>query len=165
MIKKLTYHIIFPGILLFLLFSCDPGRVYENNEKIPDRNWHKDQEIVFNVPIQDTVSPNNVYINVRNEGQYEFSNLYVFMTIISPQGNTRKDTINLQLAKPSGEWLGKGFSSIYDHQVTVYENIIFPVPGEYKIVLEQAMRKKELEHILDIGIRVEKITGTSSGKK
>ncbi|ETN94140.1 gliding motility-associated lipoprotein GldH [Zhouia amylolytica AD3] len=67
------------------------------------------------------------------------------------------------MAEPNGEWLGKGFSSLKESKLWYKENVVFPRNGEYKITVEQAMRKvgsvegiQELDGITDIGIKIEK---------
>ena len=79
----------------------------------------------------------------------------MFLTTVFPNGKTTRDTINCPLADYRGKWLGKGFGGVYDNRIIYMHNTRFPQAGSYKIVLEQAMRNKELPGIKSVGIRIE----------
>ena len=107
-------------------------------------------------PVHDTLQNNNLYINVRNDIKYKYSNLWLFIEIDQPGNNSVTDTFEITLADPSGKWLGEGFGGIKNRQVIFKRNVYFPVSGEYKINIRQGMRENVLKGITDIGIRVEK---------
>jgi gliding motility-associated lipoprotein GldH len=135
--------------------SCDSKRVFEENKEIPGSVWNRNHVVSLNVPIQDTLSPYNVYINIRQNGQYEKANMYLFISIISPKGEKLKDTVNCILADPKGKWLGSGLGDLYSNQLMYKKNIGFPHAGVYKFEIEQAMRIDDLKNVEDIGIRIE----------
>lgn len=145
------------AVLMFILIvSCDKQKVFEEFYSIPGHSWKSADAINFNVNINDTVSSHNVLIAIRNTGQYKFSNLYLFVTAIAPDGNEVRDTTEIILADDHGKWLGKGSSAIYSLYHPFRQNIRFPVKGIYRFNIEQAMWIKELEHISDVGLRIEK---------
>lgn len=154
------------GFLIFfislLLASCDPDRVYEENIKIPEGIWDIDYPVVFELEITDTASLHNVYINVRNTGMYQFSNLCLFLITTFPDGTTQKNNIECTLADKKGKWLGSGLGDIWDNQILFSEGVKFPQKGTYKFVFEQAQRYGErayienLPFIMDIGLRIER---------
>ena len=104
----------------------------------------------------DTVSLCSCYINVRNTTDYPFSNLYLFIKTIYPDGKVAMDTIQLQLADKSGKWLGKGIGKLRDNQVLLMKDIRFPYTGKYVFEISQAMRVNKLKGIKDIGMRISK---------
>jgi gliding motility-associated lipoprotein GldH len=140
--------------LIFL--SCDPDRVYEKNIRIPDGIWDRNNPVYFEVIVQDTITPYNLYINIRNTSLYPFSNLYLFITTTAPSGHSVKDTVEVILADEKGEWLGKGLGDIWDLQKIYKQNVRFAQKGMYLFEYEQAMRMEKLPFILDAGLRVEK---------
>jgi gliding motility-associated lipoprotein GldH len=148
------FVIILAGIFLI---SCDNNRVYEENVNLDDHRWNRSNTLIFNVEITDTVSPHNIYVNVRNGGQYSYSNLYMFIRTVSPSGQWIRDTVEFTLADEKGKWFGNGLGDIFFLQLPYKENVRFPYPGLYSFELEQAMRSEELKQIFDIGIRIEKI--------
>ena len=145
--------------ILFVLFfsSCDSNRVYEENMDIPQMAWDKNNKLKFEVDITDTISAYNVFINIRNAGIYQFSNIYLFINITFPNGKIRKDTTQCTLADVQGNWLGSGLGDIWDNKIEYMPNTHFPLSGKYIFEIEQAMRADKLEGILDAGLRVEKL--------
>jgi len=148
---------VLPIALAALLFaSCDPDRVFEKNIRIPDGIWDRNNPVRFEVVVEDTITPHNLYINIRNAGMYPVSNLYLFVTTIAPSGHTIKDTVQIILADERGNWLGKGLGDIWDNQQLYKEQVRFAQKGEYIFEYEQAMRLEKLPFILDVGLRIEK---------
>jgi gliding motility-associated lipoprotein GldH len=144
-------------VLFFLVFSgCDRQKVYEQFNEIKDLEWRTDDIQHFNAGITDTSEIYNVLISYRNTARYEYSNLYLFVTVHSPDGNMVRDTVEVMLADESGKWLGKGAASVFTGYYVYRQNIKFPVPGIYTFDIEQAMWKVNLKNISDIGIRIEK---------
>ena len=146
------------GFFLFLFAACDKQQVYEEFSTIPGQTWSSNNTLHFNVNITDTLQAQNVLISVRNTGKYEYSNLYLFVTTHSPQGNLVRDTVEITLADERGKWMGKGAASIFTLYYPYKTNIRFPVRGIYTFDVEQAMWIKELKNISDIGLRIEKAT-------
>ncbi len=136
--------------------GCDPSRVFEENKKIDKNEWDQRASLVFRVPISDTTSAYNVYINVRNAGFYRFSNLYLFINTNFPGGQIQRDTLECVLAAPDGQWTGEGLGDIWDNRILFKQNARFPQTGEYTFELIQAMRINPLPGIMDAGIRIER---------
>ena len=65
------------------------------------------------------------------------------------------DTLNYVLAKPNGEWIGKGFGDTKETLFQYKINYKFPKNGDYQIGIIQAMRTDNLEGIEDIGVKIE----------
>ena len=96
----------------FFLTSCDEGKVYHKYVEIPGNKWNARHVIHFDVPIEDTIRSCNVYILVRNNSNYAYNNLYLFVTTTSPLGYSVRDTLELILADQRGKWTGKGAADI-----------------------------------------------------
>lgn len=143
-------------MLLVSLSACDKTRVYDRYKEIPDSNWHKDSIVVFKVPVDDTLQNHNLLIQIRNETSYRFSNLWLFIKITQPDGETVKDTFEVLLAQPSGQWLGDGFGGLKTRRIIYRRDVYFTAPGIYSVALQHGMREENLEGIHDVGFRVEK---------
>lgn len=144
------------AFLILSCLSCDKQKVFEQFHPIPGHQWYSSDVVNFNVNISDTVTSHNVLIAIRNTGQYGYSNLYLFVTAVSPDGSQVRDTTEIVLADEHGKWLGKGSAAVYTLYQPFRKNIRFPVRGIYQFTIEQAMWKKELKHISDVGLRIEK---------
>jgi gliding motility-associated lipoprotein GldH len=138
------------------LLACDPRKVTDEYHTIRNSSWNVDSVQHFSFFILQKEQNHNIYLNIRNDRSYGFSNLWLFVTIVSPTGKSRTDTVQAVLADPAGKWLGKGFSGVYDNRLIYRRNVYFPDPGPYTIHLQHGMRPNDLKGITDIGIRVEK---------
>src|SRR5947207_1785656 len=116
--------IVLFAILLVALTSCDKKRIYEKNTEIQDMSWDKNNILKFDVDITDTVTPSNIYINVRNASQYPFSNLFLFLDTKIPDGRVARDTVEVTLADEKG-WLGDGAGDIWDNRILFKKNFRF----------------------------------------
>ena len=140
-----------------MIAACDANRVFDEYVPVKDAKWHKDSLVVFDIPITDTIQNHNILINVRNDINYSYSNLWLFVNIEQPNGIAVQDTFEVALADPSGQWLGKGFGGYKTRESVFRRNVSFPNSGEYKIIIRQGMRETILDGISDVGLRVEKM--------
>jgi gliding motility-associated lipoprotein GldH len=149
------------GFLIVLMIligtaSCDSHRYYEENKKIAGGHWSFNNSLSFPVVITDTAALYNFYVNVRNDVNYPYSNLYLFLKTTFPDGKTAQDTLECQLAALDGRWLGSGMGSVRFNRFLFQPGVRFAHPGTYTFTFEQAMRTQDLKGIRDIGLRIEK---------
>lgn len=150
--------------LCFSMLSCDSNRVFDEYQSVPDQ-WNKDAIISFNVKVPDTISPYNVFVNIRNTNDYKYSNLFLMVEMNFPNGKISRDTLEYKMAKPNGELLGTGYTGIKENKLWYKKALIFKEKGEYRVKIQHAMREngkvkgvENLEGITDIGFRIEKTT-------
>ena len=143
------------GILF--LSSCGFNYTYNERVSINDSKWYKDEVAHFEVMINDSLSNQNFYLNLRNNTDYRYSNLFVFMTTHFPNGNTTRDTIECLLADQSGRWLGKGWGNIKENEILLKSGLRFPLTGKYEFYIQQAMRDDILEGIESVALIIEKV--------
>ncbi len=154
--NKIT--VLLAAIILSVFFAaCDSGRVFEEYVSLKGAKWHKDSLVSFSVTVTDTTAAHNLYLNLRHKGNYAYSNIWVFIDVGTPGGESITDTIEYLLADPSGRWRGSGLGDIYDTQLVLRNNVLLPDSGKYIFTLQHGMRVEWLEGITDVGIRVEKI--------
>ena len=147
---------IFIGIIFLLaMVSCDTNRVFEEYKPIAHDGWHKDSVARFDVEVMDTIKKYNLYINIRNKGNYPNSNIWLFMDIMAPDGTLLTDTVEYILAERTGKWRGKGIGDLFDNQFIYRQGVLFENAGTYRFTIQHGMRAKKLEGIHDIGLRVE----------
>lgn len=145
------------------IISCDSKRVYDSYQSISSQSWETNKEVKFSFSVLDTVNKNNLFINVRNNNKYAFSNLFLITTFNFPSGKKVVDTLEYEMADGTGKFLGSGLTEIKESKLFYKENVVFPKPGDYTISIHQAMRKngeiegvKTLEGITEVGFRIEK---------
>ena len=147
----------------FLLISCDTNVIRSEYKSLDNGIWNKDEVLQFSLTELDSVQKHDIYINVRNDDTFPFSNLFLIAAMTTPEGEVFKDTLEYTMAEPDGTWLGKGSGSIKENKLWYKENIVFPSPGVYTIEISHAMRKNGnvsgivgLEGITDVGVEVTK---------
>lgn len=141
-------------ILLLTITSCNRPVLFDNTREIKEP-WNSINKQSFVVEITDTITPFNFLIQVRNDVDFNYSNIFLFMKTFFPDGRYAIDTINIWLADPDGKWTGKGFGKFRDTEILFKQNGRFPMKGQYRFEFEQAMRELELNGIKSIGIRIE----------
>ncbi|MFC1732133.1 gliding motility lipoprotein GldH [candidate division KSB1 bacterium] len=151
--KTLLFLIFF---FFIVLISCDNTRVFDESISISENGWDYNKSVKLETEIMDTTSLHNFYINIRNSTDYSYSNIYLFVKTVFPNGRVSRDTVQAILANKEGNWIGKGSGKIRDNQILISKNFRFPYQGMYVFEIEQAMREKTLLGIKDIGIRIEK---------
>ncbi|MBF4467518.1 gliding motility lipoprotein GldH [Flavobacterium sp. LC2016-12] len=150
------------GILLLvaiLLFSCDKKRVFDEYKSVGSA-WHKDSVVTFDLPVLDSTKKYNLFVNLRDNNNYPFNNLFLIVSLEMPNGFTKVDTLEYQMANPDGTLLGNGFTDIKESKLYYREGVKFR--GKYKVHIKQAVRQsgkipgvQELDGITDVGFRIE----------
>ncbi len=151
------FKILIPLLLVAMLFlaACNRTTLFTQAVNFHDL-WPKDKAAKFVVPVKDTLSPFNFYINIRHTGKYRYSNLYLFMQTRFPNGTYTRDTLEIILANVQGKWLGKGWGEIKEDRILLKPKLRFPMSGDYEFLIWQAMRIDTLKAIRSVGIDIEK---------
>ncbi len=164
MIKKVTAYIFLFTLALISIVSCDEKRVFDKYKAIPNAKWNSQEKMMFSFQVKDTLAKQNLFINLRNNNDYEFSNLFLITQMDFPNGHKIIDTLEYDMTDKTGRFLGSGFSETKENKLFYKENIAFPTVGNYTFFVSQAMRKngeaegvKHLNGITEIGFRIEKI--------
>ncbi len=149
---------------IFLMGCQDESRVFEKNEEIAEGKWNRNYHPTFEFEIKDTTIAYNILFNIRNTMDYQFSNLYLNYSIEDSLENVQlvdQTQVFLfdQAGKPTGEesfLFSPSIADIFDHHYLCIQHQ-FKRSGKYRIKLKQYMRNQDpLEHILAVGVRVEK---------
>ena len=147
----------------FSIISCDSKREYDSFVSIPNGSWESSNAVLFNFNVNDTINQKNLFLNLRNNQNYSFSNLFLITTLNFPNGKKIVDTLEYKMADNSGYFLGKGMTAIKESKLFYKENVVFPSSGAYSVSIAQAMRKngeingiESLNGITEVGFRIEK---------
>lgn len=147
-------------LMPFIFLSCDEKRVFDEYQSVGSA-WHKDSIISFDLPVLDSTKRYDLFINLRDNNNYPYNNLFLIVTLEKPNGYTKVDTLEYEMAAPDGSLLGEGFTDIKESKLFYKEGVRFR--GKYKVNIKQAVRESgkvpgvtQLEGITDIGLRIEK---------
>jgi gliding motility-associated lipoprotein GldH len=124
------------------------------------RAWHKDSVVSFDLPELDSTKRYNLFVTLRDNNNYPFNNLFLIVGLEMPNGFTKVDTLEYQMANPDGSLMGDGFSDIKENKLFYKEKVRFR--GKYKVNIKQAVRETgkvpgvtALDGITEVGFRIE----------
>lgn len=156
---KLKNSVLILLVSVFFL-SCDDKRVFDEYKSVGSA-WHKDSVVSFNLPELDSTKKYDLFLNIRDNNNYPFRNLFLIVSLEKPNGYTKVDTLEYEMAAPDGTLLGNGFTDIKESKLYYKENVKFR--GKYKLHIKQAVREggkvpgvTQLEGITEVGLRIEK---------
>lgn len=157
------YRIILLGIFIGLLQACQSNVVYSTYKTFGNDEWPLEKALEFEIPIQDTIAPFDLFINLRNTKDYAYSNLFLITQMSFPDKTQVIDTLEYEMTDPEGRFLGSGFSDIKENKLFYKENVRFRQTGVYYFQVKQAMRKRNevvgidpIKGVKDVGISVER---------
>lgn len=160
MFLKSKYIVIL--IAALSLVSCDKSREFDDFHSV-GKAWHRDSIVTYTLPALDTAKSYNLFVNLRTTNKYPFSNLFLIVALEQPDGMTKVDTLEYQMAEPDGTMLGNGFSDIKESKLYYKEKMKFK-SGKYKVQIKQAVREtgkvdglQELPGITEVGFRIESL--------
>lgn len=142
--------------VLFIIFLNGCSSTFDKVEIIENGEWHYKDTVRFNFEVQDTISPNNFFLIIRNNNNYEYNNFIAFVELEFPNGKMRRDTVELRLASNSGKWLGSGVGDVFTNEQIFISKSILPIPGNYSVNVIHAMRDELLLGVNDVGLSVRK---------
>jgi len=122
--KKIYIVLLFYCSVVLITCTNNSNLVFEKNYELEKEVWDVNNKLNFEMDISDTISFHNFFINVRNRGDYSFSNLYLFINTTLADGKNFRDTVESILADPKGKWLGTSASGgIWDNRILFRKNV------------------------------------------
>lgn len=148
----------FPSLIIifFLITACTKVDVFEKNVTIPNHEWSSTFKPEIAFEITDTLSAYNIFAVVRHSDAYRYKNIWLNVYTHAPGDTINKQQLDLQLATDDKGWLGSGMDDIYEHRILITGKPVALRAGTYRFRLENIMREDPLEHVFNVGIRVEK---------
>lgn len=153
-------NLFIAAVLAILLASCDKERVFDEYKSVGSA-WHKDTIASFDLPQVDTTKAYNLFVNVRSNDAYPYSNLFLIVQMDHPGRLSKVDTLEYVMADEEGRLLGEGFSDIKESKLFYKEKVRFK-KGQYKVHIKHAVRETgkvqgvpELKGISEVGFRIE----------
>jgi gliding motility-associated lipoprotein GldH len=157
--KHIAKIIVAPLLILYGLHfsSCQTNNFFERNITVPNQSWERSFKPSVSFNISDTVSLYNIYVTLRHTHAYSYNNIWLNVEFQLPGDTTKQQRIQIPLAS-NESWIGAAMDDIYE-----VRHLITPQPFQFKkngatvFTLEQIMRETPLKHIMNVGIRVEKV--------
>ena len=165
-LSMFNFHFLNPGkvkisalpvAFCFFLYSCSTVDLYEKNVSFPNHEWRGDYKPEFNFIISDTLSLYQVFLVLRHSEKYNYNNIWINLYSQPPGDTLHKAQYEIRLATNEKGWLASGIDDIYEHRQPLTGKFRFLKAGTHKLILENIMREDPLQHVLNAGIRIEKV--------
>ncbi|OJY87745.1 MAG: hypothetical protein BGP13_04760 [Sphingobacteriales bacterium 40-81] len=157
---KYTFSVISvlaPAFFVLYFSSCKTNDFFERNIAIPNQAWERSFKPSVNFDIADTTSLYNIYVTLRHTHAYGYNNIWLNVQFQLPGDTVKQQRVEIPLASNEA-WLGTGMDDIYEvRQLITPQPFRFKTPGKTTFTIEQVMRETPLQHIMNAGIRVEKV--------
>jgi gliding motility-associated lipoprotein GldH len=157
MFKKNSQLLCLILALAFLISSCATADVFEKNVTIPGQQWEPSFKPEISFDISDTAALYNIFVVIRHTDAYRYNNIWLNVYTQVPGDTLNKQRLDLRLATDDKGWLGSGMDDIFEHRIQITKSPQqLAKKGKYTFRLENIMREEPLQHVLNVGIRVEK---------
>ena len=103
-------------IVLISLVSCDKTRVFDEYKSVGN-SWSKDSIVAFKLPKLDAKAKYNLFVNIRDNADYQYDNIFLIVSLEQPNKQIKVDTLQYKMANPDGTLLGEGFSDIKESKL------------------------------------------------
>ncbi|MCO4814803.1 MAG: gliding motility lipoprotein GldH [Flavobacteriales bacterium] len=143
-------------VLLILFVSCSKHPHYEKVYSFENREWKDDVKLSFPVEIEDVATEYNFTLSLRVSTDYKYNNLWVFLKTISPDGTEAREPFEINITNSDGTWIGNRTGSIVETPL-MFNKRKLPIAGKYTFILEQGISSSEIDNVLDLGFKVEKV--------
>jgi len=150
--KSFLYFIALTGILM--IQSCVDDVSYEEVKELEGSVWPQDDTLVYSFSIDDTAHYYSVYLTMRIDNDYPYSNIYAGVNMRGPGGQDISELKGFEMADKEGKWKGKSYGGLIGFEFPLYEQMQFHEGGTYKIHVLQYMRTENLAGVHDAGIKI-----------
>ena len=145
---------------VLLLAACAKIDLYEKVLPIPGQAWQSSYKPSFTFDISDTTAPYQLFLILRHNNMYGYNNIWLNVHRQSPDGKVSTVPYELQLATNEKGWLAEGMDDLYVHRIPLTppanDTFYFNRAGKYTFTIEQTMREDPLQHMMNVGLRIEK---------
>ena len=145
-------------ILSTAFISCREIDLFEKNIAVPNMQWFNNYNATGSFIIKDTNSTYNVLIVLRHTDAYLYNNIWLNVGLQAPgDAGLKYQKINLMLGNDAKGWEGIGMNDIWE-----VRKLISGVPkkfikaGTYNFSIAQLMRDNPLQHIISVGLSIQK---------
>tara|TARA_B110000977_G_C10952653_1_gene445268 strand:+ start:43 stop:645 length:603 start_codon:yes stop_codon:yes gene_type:complete len=152
------------GVALWLLQSCSGVGTQSDFQELPEAGWPLRTPVRFSLSVKDSLLDQSLWIALRHDQDYPFSNIFLITTLSHPNGSVITDTLSYDLAAADGQWLGSG-NGIITHQLPFKKGVRFDSTKPYELSIYQAVRSLGsqegmafLPGVLSVGYLLEKTT-------
>ncbi len=140
----------------FFILGCSDKTIFDSSYEVDELAWDFNKTLSYNIPIEDSLQPYDLMLNLKYRKTYPYRNIYFFVDVEAPSKTNYRDTIECILETPLGYSLGKVADDEVELELMYRYNIHFPEIGLYNIRIQHAMRDTLLKGIKSVGVKLRK---------
>ena len=141
-------------VLSTLLFSCGEQPFYEKVVAFDDREWKLDVKPKYSFEVEDVSKAYDFTLSLRTSTDYQYSNLWVFMKTITPDGTVAREPFEIVITKDDGSWVGEKSGSVVTTPL-YFRSRKLPKKGKYTFIIEQGITQSKVDEVHDLTFRVD----------
>lgn len=149
---------LFVGFFIVFAFltSCNEGEVYYRFQPVKNSHWNKQTafDFLFDSFSVDSNEQYDVTLEIINNNQYPYQNIWLFVQQNITDTAFITDTIEIRLADSHGKWIGKGTAGLYQLSVPYKTSVALDSTRAYLIRIRQGMKDNSLKGIEKVGVLV-----------
>ena len=142
-------------VLIGMLASCTEALFYDKVYSFKDQEWTQRVKPSFVVDIKEADKEYAFIINLRTTTNYKYSDLWIYMNTITPDGKKVREPFKISITNPDGSWAGIKTGTIVQNQLQFGKSKL-PMKGKYTFTLEQGITNSKIDEVLDIGLSVKR---------
>lgn len=147
-------------LLISMIFCCCSNEIGFYEFKDFSDGWKSSETVTFIINKTPDLE-GDVFINLRNDNNYMYSNIFLITSLIKDGVEIRKDTLEYLMTDKKGKFLGNGFGNVKESILYWQEDYPFSSKSKYSLSMNHAVRKngkqfgmKVLPGILSVGVSI-----------
>ncbi|MDG1333977.1 MAG: gliding motility lipoprotein GldH [Crocinitomicaceae bacterium] len=141
-------------LLSVVLFSCGEQSFYEKVVAFDDREWKLDVKPEYTFEVKDVSKEYDFTLSLRTSTDYQYSNLWIFMKTITPDGTIAREPFEIVITNDDGSWVGEKSGSVVTTPL-YFRSRKLPKAGKYSFIIEQGITQSKVDEVLDLSFMVE----------
>lgn len=146
---------LFPSFLL--LIGCNNNTLVSDHWKSVDNaDWTSEDTVQILIESKDSVERYDLIVEVDHTTDYPYSNLYIEVGNRTPDGDTLRTPVSLELANNKGQWQGECGGTTCKATIPLRSKFYFQDQGEYAIWVLPYMRTDSIPSINNVTLRLDR---------
>lgn len=151
--KTILVHTLITVVAGLSFMACNAdGALFHAYCSLPATGWSKQDTLLFQVDVKDSLTTYQLHIESRNSQDYPYQNLPLYLAC-DPQESLAFDTLNLMLITPKLGWERDGWETLHSVSFHAGEMRIRQA-GTYTIKIAHHLPDSIVQGIRDIGIKI-----------
>ena len=139
-------------MITICLGGCAPEQIdYAHFEHIANDTWLHDMPLRFTPQWSDSTAQHQLLVTVRHTQHYPHGNLPMVVDLIGADGHVKRHRLNMRITDGHGNWVGKGFGTLYQCQATVSRDVT-SIDAQRVVVWLNLDSCQSVTGVTDIGI-------------